>query len=314
MSKLSRRDFIGVGVAAGAAAVFPRKVLAYTRVTDASSQDAAAVSQLVVQPLVDAASASRMNRLFPGLLDDQAFQQVRPVAFLVTNTGKTSIRAFSSHWTIATPAGNSEFSLMHYFHPRAGYEGRKRMHWGITGNRTRRTGRISIIKAGATRLVTPFFNWSPAYYAEHNSPDWNKLLRRRTRTDVNLSALASPDSRVTMTIVAAITRNYSAVGPQSQQLARIFSVTRNAEHDEALSILKRVREGDSAEEVRKLLRKHSSGLAFDIRPESDLYFRVRQRQAKVLLRRSQKARWDQFVRTLEYLRNQPKTVVHPVVS
>jgi hypothetical protein len=115
-----------------------------------------------------------------------------------------------------------------------------------------------------------------------------------------------------MRIDQAITADYATVGSVDQNLTRVFCVTRNAEHDEAVSVLKRISAGASPEQVRNQLSRDASGLGFDIQPISDLYYRVRQRQANVLLRRLKKARWDQFLRTLEYLRNQPKTKAHSI--
>jgi hypothetical protein len=297
---------------AGGAALLPRKLFALSEKLAGSVPQPVTLSAdnlLAVVPVSDPSSEAAINRLFPGLLHDGGFQQLRPLAFFVTNVSRKSVRAFSSHWTVTTASGEYETTIMHYFHRRTG---RKMMHWGIKGNRTRFTGRVPIIKAGATRLLTPYFNWSATYYKDHGLPDWASLLRRRARPEINLSELKKPDSRVTMTVVAAITHDHIAVGPESQALARVFSVTRNAEHDEALSILQRFQSGDTAEQIAGLLRKHSSGLAFDIRPESDLYYRVRQRQAKVLLRRLHKARWDQFVRTLQRLSDQRRTVLRTV--
>jgi hypothetical protein len=315
MTLISRRDLISAGVVVGASALLPRQLFALSGKSGESAAQSATSSVgdfLAVSPVSDPSSAIVLNGLFPGLLPDPGFEQLRPVAFLVTNLSRSSVRAFSTHWIFTTPGYTREMSLMHYFHPRAGYMGRKRMHWGTTGNRTRLTGRIPIIKAGATRLVTPFFNWSPSFYKQHGDLDWGKLLRRRARPEVVLSDLAKPGASVAMTISAAITKDYAWVGPDGQELARVFSVTRNAEHDEAVSVLKRISAGASPEQVREQLRHHASGLAFDIQPSSDLYYRVRQRQAKVLLRRLKKARWDQFLRTLEYLRKQPPTRTHPI--
>lgn len=312
MSAMSRRGFIGTGLVAGAAVVVPRKLRALPLLANSQERVTSVDRMLLSSRAADAESLPAMNRLFSNLLDDPGFRQLSPVAFLVTNASNTSIRAFSTHWTFSTPNYSHEVSLMHYFHPRAGFMGRKRMHWGTTGNRTRFTGRIPIIKSGSTRLVTPFFNWGSSYYADHGIPNWTKLLHRRARPEVSLADLSRPDASVSMRVVAAITHNYTVVGPENDALARVFATTRNAEHDEALSILERVRSGDSPEAIGKLLQSHASGLAFDIRPDTDLYYRVRQRQAKVLLRRYSKARWDQFTRTLQSLRNRPKTILRLV--
>jgi hypothetical protein len=310
MRSISRRDLISAWLSAGAAAILPGELLP-RQSPGAQAAELSTTSLLRVSRVSDPSSVPTVNRLFPGLLGDDGFQPLRLAAFLVTNAGKQNIRAFSSHWIITTSRGRSELTIMHYFHPRAGRIGRKNVHWGIKGNRTRFTGSVPIIRAGSTRLVTPFFNWSPSYYRNHGSPDWPKLLSRRARPEVMLLDVAGPGASVTMTIVGVIIHS-SAAGPDAKNLARVFSVTRNAEHDEAVSVLRRVSAGASAGQVRDQLRCDGGGLAFDIQPNSDLYYRVRQRQAKVLLRRFQKARSDQFRRTLEYLASKPKTNIHTI--
>lgn len=317
MALISRRNLLSVGAAAGAAALLPRRLLAFSGTPRSSAPRPATLSAgglLAVTPVSDPSSVTVVDRLFPGLLADDGFQQLRSMSFLVTNLTNHAIRAFSSRWILTAPGGSREMTIMHYFHPRAGRLGRKRMHWGMKGDRTRLTGKVPIIKRGATRLVTPFFNWSPKFYKVHGTPDWAELFRDRARPEVRLSSLTSPGTGVTMTIVAAITHDYAAVGPQSEDLARVFSVTRNAEHDEAVSVLRQVSAGASPAEVRNHLRRDASGLAFDIQATSDLYYRVRQRQAKVLLRRLEKARWDRFQRTLQYLANQPETQIRKLDS
>jgi hypothetical protein len=307
MNLISRRRVISAGAVAGAAAFFPPFFSDF--LFGGSAVQAANLSAgnlLAVVPVSNPSSAVSVNKLFPGLLSDPGFQKFLPMAFLVSNVSNKPIRAFSSRWTVTDLNGQHQMDVMHYFH-RRGERGAAGVYWGIKGNRTRFTGRVPVIKAGATRLVTPFFNWSPSFYKKNNNPNWTQILQRRSRPEVDLSELGSEGTSVTMMIGGAITHDGKSLGPYDQDLARVYRVTRNAEHDEALAVLTMVTAGASQAQIKEQLLFHGSGLAFDIQPNSDLYYRVRQRQAKVLLRRLNKARSDQFVKTLEYLKNRSRT-------
>ena len=308
MQLISRRKLITVGAAAGASAFLP-SLFTEIGFGDAVVQAATLGVRdfLAVAPAANPSSAVILNRHFPGLHADSGFQPLLPLAFLVTNVGSRDILAYSSHWSLSTSSGTKEKSILHYFHPHGGNSAK--MHWGVKGNRTRFTGTLPAIKSGASRLVTPFFNWSPSYYSKNNSQNWTELLRQRSRPGFAVSDLANSGATVTMKVDAAVTSDFTAVGPRADNLAKIIRVTRNAEHDEAVSALWRVSTGASPAQVRVHLSRDASGLTFDITPETDLYYRVRQRQAKVLLRRLNHARWDQFLRTLNYMGTTPKTSV-----
>jgi hypothetical protein len=151
--------------------------------------------------------------------------------------------------------------------------------------------------------VTPFFNWSPSDYSENGAADWIKLLPRRP--EVVVSESASAPTSVKMGIVGAIMNDYVTVGPDDDDLAWVFCVTRNAEHDEAVSVRSQILMGASPEQIKEQLRRDAPALDFDI--QSALYYKIRKRQARVLLRGLNNVPWGEFLKTLEYLRNQPRT-------
>jgi hypothetical protein len=108
-----------------------------------------------------------------------------------------------------------------------------------------------------------------------------------------------------MGIVGAIMNDYVTVGPDDDDLAWVFCVTRNAEHDEAVSVRSQILMGASPEQIKEQLRRDAPALDFDI--QSALYYKIRKRQARVLLRGLNNVPWGEFLKTLEYLRNQPRT-------
>jgi hypothetical protein len=312
MSSVSRRKLIEIGVIGGAGALlsplFNESAFGVSSIFAATSS---AGALLQVRSASEPSSLDRLDQLFPGLRSQPGFRQLLPVAFLVSNVSGEAIRAFSSHWTLRMPSSTQELVVHHYFHRRGVHRGG--VHFGSKGNHTRVTATVPAIRAGETRLVTPFFSWNSAYYRRHSAPNWEKILNHRARKQVVVSELQSDGATVSMEIVAAVLRDFSPVGPGGDRLRTIIRVSRNAEHNEAASIRNRMAAGANREQVRALLQHHASGLAFDIRPDSDLYYRVRQRQAKVLLRRLKHARWEQFVRTIEYFKKKPK-IATPVGS
>jgi hypothetical protein len=307
MVLISRRNILSLGVAASAAAFLPPLFSPSVFGEPADLANLKAGELLTVAPVSDPSSAAAVESLFPGLLSDSDFRQLRPLAFLVSNISTKPIRAFSSHWTVRTSNGGYEWNRMHYFYPR-GRVGHDGMHWGMKGNRTRVTGNVPIIKAGTTRLVTPFFNWSSSFFNKSDKHNWSKLLMRRP--DIVVPKLANADTTITMRVDGAITEDYASVGPRDVDLARTFFVTRNAERDEGVAVLNRISNGASPEQVGDYLRR-SSEVDSDMGPTLSTYYSVRQRQAEVLLRRFERAPWDRFLATLEYLRNQPTSPSYP---
>jgi hypothetical protein len=317
MPSISRRKVLSLGVAASAGALFPRRLAATLSPPDIPgpadstipSATLRASDLLAVAPVSHPSSLPVLDRLFPGLLSDPGFQQFLPVASLVTNVSQTNIRAFVSHWAVTTQGRTYDMYTTDYFHPRAGSEESELAHWGRTGDITRFTGNLPLIRKGATRLVTPFFNWSASYYKKNSKPDWGNFLRRQPRTLV--SDLMGNGAIATMEIQGAITRGYASVGPRVDYLTRVFCVARNAEHDEAVAVRALIAAGASPEHVGEQLRRHATGLGLTSRFPADYYYSsVRQRQAKVLLRRLSNAPWEEFLGTLAYLRDQPKTQTH----
>jgi hypothetical protein len=322
MPSISRRKVLSLGVAAGAGALLPRHLAAavlqrrlfWDSLADPAAQPGTltASNLIAVAPVSDPSSEVVLENLFPGLLSDSGFQQFRPVAFLVSNVSNKDIRAFSSHWRVTTTSHQFELAIMHYFHPHARQESTNK-------NESRPlffTGDIPAIRAGATRLVTPFFSWSPSAYEDSGTPNWTQLVRRRPA--VVLSQLAEPGCSVTMLIDGAITKDFASVGPNDEDLAGFFCVTRNAEHDEAISVLRLIAAGASRERLRDQLGRDALRFLYDVPPSRSsryytAYCKVRQRQATVLLRRLRMP-WDKFLKTLEYLRSQPKTQIRTLGS
>jgi hypothetical protein len=114
---------------------------------------------------------------------------------------------------------------------------------------------------------------------------------------------------VQVSIDAVIVNEKTLIGTDTGHLGSIFRATRNAEHDMAVDTLKVIAGGASPDQVRGFLQKQASLALPDRTPHSyrHLYHAVKRRQAAVLLRRLNYAKPEKFIRTLKYLKHQPKT-------
>lgn len=309
MAKLRRREFLATAGAAAVGTIATWVIGSKGYARGAAGQPQPPVGpQLAVRSAADPSVAAVLDEYYPGFRQSQCFQQIGSSCYLVGNVSGKSIRAFSTNWTVTKDGNTQTKVVLHYFRPRG--HRKPRMHFGRTGNKTRFTAKIPILKAGAIKLVSPYFAFTPTFYWKYGTAHWERLLNSPTHSNFPMApaALATGSGSTSMTIDAVLTHNFYVVGPNKADLGKIVRVTRNAEHDEALSILAMITAGAPADAIRTVLQKHAFGMEFDIKPKNDLYFRVRQRQAKVLLRRLKHARPEQFAKTILYLAKQPKTV------
>ncbi len=303
---LSRRKLIATGIATGAATLLQARPAGAARVGQASSLEVGSVEDFVsVTSPSSPGFASKLEELFPGLLKDPYFQKIQSHSVLISNIGSKPINAYSTHWAVGTASGGYEAMLLHYFHPTSRRP--RAMHFGVAGNKTRFTGQIPAIKAGSTRLVTPYFNWSPTYYRNNPKPDWKKILSASASRQFFLQEIAKSTS-VQVTVDAVIVDHSQVIGQDRAGLGAVYSTTRNAERDEASQLLGFARGGSSRAQMLAVVSQHAS-VPPPARDGNHLYNAVRIRQAAVLLRRLNKARPEQFTRTLEYISSKPVTTI-----
>jgi len=302
----SRRKLLAAGTVAGAASLLApssmgAKSLAGTQ--SATSPDVG--SYITLMPPSDEQFNATLDLLFPGLAKDPVFQKIKAQSVLATNVSGRKLRAFSTHWKLTTATGGYETVLRHRFHPSA-RKGRTASP-GVSGNKTRFTGKIAILKAGATRLVTPYFNWSTNYYRKNPTPNWTSLLTANESRKFFLNELSSA-TQVEVSIDCVVVNRKTAVGSDKAKLADLYRISRNAEHDEAVSAGRLLASGASLSQVASLLESH---LSFKLPARTDAakhrYFSVRQRQAHVLLARLKHGTPAQFASTVHYLQARAKT-------
>jgi hypothetical protein len=262
----------------------------------------------------DPGFTSLIETHFPNLLQDANFQKIKSYSVLITNVSGKDINAFSTFWDVQSPTGGYELALRHFFHPS---EKRLRtVHFGVQGNQTRFTGQIPAIKAGATRLLTPYFNWSSNYYQRNPKLDWSRVLASGAHASFTLHELPSATA-VRVSLDAVIFNQSQVVGPDRANLAKSYAVMRNAEHDTAAAVINVSPCSEGAhlnlDQVRDYLT--NVGAKYPTTKQDAykdrLYRKVRQRQATILARRLAHATPEQFMRTLTYIASQPKTTIKP---
>jgi len=305
----SRRQLITAGATAGAVAVLLPALQKATLAAQVTGATTANVADFVtVMAPSDTSFASRIDNLFPGLSNDPIFQKIQAHTVLITNVSGRPISAFSTCWNISTPTGGYSGTLIHGFHPT---DMRPRLkHFGLTGNKTRFTGKIPALKADTTRLVSPYFSWSPNYYRSNPQPQWKKILLAKEARKFFFYELAKATS-VTVTVDSLIAAETKLIGSDQAHLARVFRISRNAEHDAAVAVLRLIEQGASRDKVESFLVKQGNQYPTSKADvfTNPIYCRVRQRQATVLLRRFRHGTPNQFARTLAYLKSQPKTTI-----
>lgn len=302
---ITRRNLIAAGATAGAVSLLSPVLTKVAVAQTGSAQTGSVSGYLSVTPPSDPSFVSQLNKHFPGLLRDPYFQKIQSHAVLISNVSDQTISAYSTHWKVTTTTGGYETIIRHYFHPLGNYH--QTAHPGVRGNKARFTGNVPVHKAGTTRLVTPYFNWSPNFYRKNPTPNWRRILSENASRQFFLYEL-SKSTGVQVSVDAVIVNRNTLIGPDIGNLGMIFRVSRHAEHDVALATRYAVAGGASRDQVKTLLKEIATRSLPAREPANHRVYReVQQRQARVLLRRLNGVANEQFLRTLKYLASQPKT-------
>ena len=305
--KVSRRKFMAAGAASLAVTQVP---LTYVWAQNATSEFAH--RQLEFTPAsAPAAFEEKLAQYFPQLLRDPHFQLLMPMCCIIENQSTLAIKAHSTTWILRGGEQVYQTTVQQFFTPRYKHSGSP--NFGRTGNKTRMTGQVDLLKPKGVRLISPLFSWSPAYVTEHPNLNWAKL-NRNAKTDLLFDLIPTLTS-VSVSLEAVIFADHVVLGADRSNLARSFRVRRNAEHDEASSILHMVKANASLSSIQAKLQ-YDADLKTDPdgnvvtrkNPNAYLYRMTRRKQAKLLLRRLTRHGYQKFSRTLHYLAKQPKTV------
>lgn len=237
---------------------------------------AAAGRLLSVASVLDPEFGAHADSLFPGLRQNLNFQLIAPSSIIATNTSGPAIKAVSVRWAIVNRAAGYNTSSFHYVQSGAGTL--------VSGNK-------SILSPGETRLITPFFTLSTQEGVSGFEFKWNRLDAKECEYFKFIVRETQGSTRVNSEIDAVVYGDWTLAGPDSSSLGDHLRIRRNAEHDEAVSILKAIAKDPTDQAIADTLNQHTSveGIAGASVPRSKpwrfWYFKARTLQAKAIMAR-----------------------------
>lgn len=295
--RLSRRQVLFTGGALVASAAFTGERRAEAGGASVSESDRAVSAVSGSDP----GFGPTVEALFPGLTSDPVFQKIAPLALLVTHQQGPPVRAFSASWAITTPTGTYEAPL--YFYVSLGSP--------ATGHILSALGSAQrdILPHGQSRLVTPFSNWTPAYYQSNPTPDWKTVLAPTEPGMFLVSELLNA-IQVKVSLDGVVFSDWKKLGPDKHRLHKLIRMRRNAEHDEGLVVHKLIKAGASDSQIVQTLQQHGSApISSATSPNGRWYEQARKVHAQILLKAFQNADRPTFTKALSRLKTQRKTVI-----
>jgi hypothetical protein len=249
----------------------------------------------------DSNFGSAVEALYPGLQNDPVFQQIAPLALLVTQQNGPTIRAYSVAWQITTPAGTYGTALFFYVSPGQASKGRSSSTLG--------TARQAILQAGQSRLITPFFNWSPTYYQRNPEPDWSTVITPLEPGGFLVSELSAATD-VKVSLDGVVFSDWRILGPDQHNLARRLRSRRNGAHDEGLAVHRLLRAGAADSAIVATLQSHAAAARSGRRAGPGYWYQQSRRyQAQILLLAFEQADRKTFSKALHRLVHQKRTFV-----
>jgi hypothetical protein len=293
--KCSRRNMILGGCAA---LVAPVLIDRDPRAAAQSFQLSASDRALSAVSGSDPGFGAAVEALFPGLMSDPVFQKIAPLALLVTHQQGRGVRAFSASWAITTASGTYEAPL--YFYVSLGSPAAGHILSAL------RSARRNILPVGQSRLVSPFFNWTPTYY-KNNPPNWKTVLTPTEPGAFLVSELPTA-TQVKVSLDGVIFSDWKLIGPDKHSLEYKIRSRRNAEHDEGLVVYKLMKSGAPDSQIVQTLQEHGSAQRSSNKDRNQRWYdRARKVHAQVLLKAFQNADRPTFTKALVRLKKQRKT-------
>ena len=294
---MTRRDLVRGVLLGGISsfAVSPRCVRADTvHGKSLSSSD----RRVTLLPAADPLFSTTVEKVFRGLTSRSHFDDVRPLAALITNNSELPVRGYCIRWLLTNPDATI-FDIPIFFYSNA--RGRQLI-----------SGRHDIIKHGETRLVTPLFTINDSKLQQKSNSDFSTVftsskfgrfladkLSSTTGIDVQLDAVAFSDGVV--------------IGRDDADFANRFRIILNAEHDEAVSLGRLIRNKAPAQIIEAKIHGHiRADAARRTSGYEQFYFRARSRHAKLLASALQRGQRRAVGRALWALHKTPRLILEHV--
>lgn len=223
----------------------------------------------------DPAYAAAMKASFPAVHADPLFAQLSPLSCLVVNGHSKSIRAIAARWTVQTAKGTHNEVIFHHspaWFPAKGKPGSPTSH-GV--------GRRSLVKKGQTVLLTPHMTLTSAAYNRGHRPDLPALTTRSLQRRFHATLATHTNlSQVQVEVKGIYYSDGSVSGSYGGRVHRHMRVLQNAEHDQAVSLLRFVKTYPVSKLARKLNARRYTPLTADATQAKRAYQRARKQHAE----------------------------------
>ena len=302
MAQVTRRNLLkSVGIAVAASTMMESSNTAHAATSADHKVLSSSDREVGLIPSGDPSYAALMGALFPGLLGDAVFHQIQPVSALLHQTAGPDVKAFTVSWHVVN--GQTTYTTQYYHAAPVGTRARNALGFTVI------TGEVPLLAPSGYRLVTPFFSWTPGYFARHPQPKWKKVLRPVEPASFIASQLSS-STQVKVSLDAAIFSDFNLFGQDTFHTGTRFAVRRNAEHDEGLYAQRLLNSGMSVAAMRTNLLNRSTSLQNRLYGNRLWYANARKHQAALLADQLATISIPTFTRAVARLVAHPKTVVH----
>jgi hypothetical protein len=255
---------------------------------------------LKIIPATDSQFPTLLDQNYTGLFGDPEANALQPLMLMIRNATDQNVSAFTMTWRFHSSSGNSEY---HDYYVVSAAQNRLV------------TGAVPVIAKGGLRLISPFFSWSPKGYASQPKPlDWSKILSHNTLTGYRSHEMINA-TVIGYRLDAVIYNNASIEGPDRGKLARLYTATRNGEHDEAVSVHHLILKNQPPPSIDQLLTKSITTAPSS--PDSRVmnrYTDARRRQAAYLLYALRTQDTSEFNTLISRLVKLPRTVIKPLAT
>lgn len=174
---------------------------------------------------------------FPGLRGVKYFQAIERLLVIVSNPGPRDVKAYVVRWTITNGDGSTNsVDLPVMWQPDPG-------GWPLTGQQT-------VLEAGATKLVSPFFHWTKQRFPRILAINAAWILLQGASRKPLVASVQNAAS-VQVTLDGVVFGDGVFTGPDTSDLYERFESEQKAEVDEGMWMLNRFSSGTAAEQIRE---------------------------------------------------------------
>lgn len=253
---------------------------------------------LHVVPAGSSVFEERLEKHYPGLLSLPGFEVARPLTLLIRNRSNRAAIAVSAEWSVRYPVGDEKlYRYAAFFRP-------------TKLIKAPRSGQYPVIKPGRLCVFSPFFCWTPARFKSVARPNVVLAALRQEPTKNQISHEITSAVSIKRRLDAAIFEPQLLVGTDRGELGSFFTIARNAERDEAASLLDELGASSSQSSLHDLILQHATvPIGNPPSMEERTYRRARVRYAILVQRALRHRDKDSVLNLLESVRSSSPTAL-----